>query len=368
MDEFYRTLGTLETREDALDEVSAARIAARMDAARRKTPGLKRRRLVVLIAAAALVLTACTAAVAHYTDWFSYLRPYGSEKNAEAMFGDMGMVIGETVTDGETGVSVTLDGCLYDGRRLALALTVEGGAAAENLDGRTYTYTVANNTGQYLLSLTRRETIEAIAAEAGGDILQDEEEQARWMYSEPVNTIYLRTDEARPEVLHLEIVTDLQIIQADDEVLLHLEDLTHQDEVIAPGAWEFTFTLPPRTMGRYYQGETAVDTPEGAVTVYAAAVEPSYVSIGCDGPYRENAWSLTIERVRLTDGTIVPIHDSQVRAMTGEEGVMRVTEIQGSYQDWQFVSPADVEALCLGEDSWIALSELEAVDPPTEGE
>ena len=245
----------------------------------------------------------------------------------------MGMVIGETVTDGETGVSVTLDGCLYDGRRLALALTVEGGAAAENLDGRTYTYTVANNTGQYLLSLTRRETIEAIAAEAGGDILQDEEEQARWMYSEPVNTIYLRTDEARPEVLHLEIVTDLQIIQADDEVLLHLEDLTHQDEVIAPGAWEFTFTLPPRTMGRYDQGETAVDTPEGAVTVYAAAVEPSYVSIDCDGPYRENAWSLTIERVRLTDGTIVPIHDSQVRAMTGEEDVMRVTEIQGSYQE-----------------------------------
>ena len=214
MDEFYRTLGTLETREDALDEVSAARIAARMDAARRKTPWLKRRRLVVLIAAAALVLTACTAAVAHYTDWFSYLRPYGSEKNTEAMFGDMGMVIGETVTDGETGVSVTLDGCLYDGRRLALALTVEGGAAAENLDGRTYTYTVANNTGQYLLSLTRRETIEAIAAEAGADALPDEEERARWMYSEPVNTIYLRTDEARPEVLHLEIVTDLQIIQA----------------------------------------------------------------------------------------------------------------------------------------------------------
>ena len=130
MDEFYRTLGALETREDALYEVSAARIAARMDAARRKTPGLKRRRLVVLIAAAALVLTACTAAVAHYTDWFSYLRPYGSEKNTEAMFGDMGMVIGETVTDGETGVSVTLDGCTLSAQSLSkLSESSESGSS-----------------------------------------------------------------------------------------------------------------------------------------------------------------------------------------------------------------------------------------------
>ena len=368
MDEFYRKLGQMDFETPALPPEAEARIARRVEWAMRRRG--KKRRLVLLGIAAAILLTACTVAAVRYADWFSYLRPYGSEENTEAMFGDMGMVIGETVTDGETGVSVTLDGCLYDGRRLALALTVEGGAAAENLDGQTYTYAVANNTGQYLLSLTRREAIEAITTEDGDDasLTAEEREQARWMSSEPVSTIYLRTDEARPEVLHLEIVTDLQIIRADDEVLLHLEDLTHRDEVLAPGTWEFTFTLPPRTMGRYYQGETAVETPEGAVTVYAAAVEPSYIRIDCDGPYREKARSLTIERVRLTDGTVVPVSDSQVRAMTGEDNAMHVTEIQGDYQDWQFVSPADVEALCLGEDGWLALSELEAVDPPTEGE
>ncbi len=124
MDEFYRAIGELETEAAPLDESARQRITAQVEAAcgRRR----KKRRLVILAVAAALALTACTAAAVRYQDWFSFVSSPGSEAVTQKLFSDMGMVIGDTVTDAETGVSVTLDGCLYDGVRMALALTVTG--------------------------------------------------------------------------------------------------------------------------------------------------------------------------------------------------------------------------------------------------
>lgn len=366
MDEFYREIGALQTQTEPLDELSNARIRARLTAECGAAPTAvekKKRRLAVILIAAALVLTACTAAAVRYTDWFSYLSTSGSEENVQEMFDGMGMVIGETVADEETGVSVTLDGCLYDGRRLALALTVEGGAAAETVQETQLYYAAMDNRDLYLLSLTRQEAILKIMEEAGQMPTPEKIEQARWMVQDHIGTAYVRKDESRPGVLHLELLVDLQSVRPQDEVLLHLEDLTYRDEVIAPGTWEFTLTLPERTMGRYYQGEATAQTPDGTLTIYDVAVEPSYIQLSCDGPHQENGRNLQLKRIRLKDGTTVPFNGSETRAMTNEEDVMRLVAVECYYNDWQFVSPEDVEALCFNDDIWIELSDLESYIP-----
>lgn len=366
MDEFYREIGALQTCTESLDELSNARIRARVAEKRSGAAAAvkkKKRRLAVILIAAVLVLTACTAAAVRYTDWFFFLSTSGSEENVQEMFDGMGMVIGETVTDEETGVSVTLDGCLYDGRRLALALTVRGDAVTEAAQENEFYFSAIDRNNLYLLSLTRQEAILKIMEESGRMPTPENRENASWMVREDITAAYIRSDESKTEVLHLELLVDLLNVNAQDEALLHLENLTYHDEVIAPGTWEFTLTLPERTIGRYYRGEATADMPDGTLTIYDVAVEPSYIQLSCDGPYQEGGQNLQLKRIRLKDGTTVSFNGGETRSMTNEEDVMRVVAVEGYYNDWQFVSPEDVEALCFNDDIWIELSGLESYTP-----
>ena len=80
-----------------------------------------------------------------------------------------------------------------------------------------------------------------------------------------------------------------------------------------------------------------------------------------DAPEDKKSSACTLKRVRLQDGTTCGFGGAQFRAEDG-----RLTYLSGQYNDWQFISPAEVEAICIGEDAWIELSELEEYTPEEE--
>lgn len=364
MDEFYREIGKLETEAAPLNELEEKRIEEKVAAV--CVPKKKKRRLVVLLAAAIIALTACTAVAVNYKDWFTFISSPNSEAVTQELFSDMGMVIGETVKDGETGVSMTLDGCLYDGERMALALTVTG------VDVEKQNMLFANGSPEeaWLLSETAMERAETAYRDYGVEWTEETEaavlENMKLFGGRP-RSIYVVKMEEDTERLHLEIIDDLYVLgnaKSGDMMQFYLKDISYRGEVLIPGEFLFRFTLPERDLVRHYRGELTLETPLGTMAVSDIAVSPSSVQIRCDAPDApedKKSSARTLKRVRLQDGTTCGFGGAQFRAEDG-----RLTYLSGQYNDWQFISPAEVEAICIGEDAWIELSELEEYTPEEE--
>ena len=361
MDEFYREIGKLETEVALLNELEEKRIEEKVTMG--CTPKKKKRRLVIFLAAAVLALTACTAAVVNYKDWFTFISAPNSEAVTQELFSDMGMVIGETVKDGETGVSMTLDGCLYDGERIALALTVTG----VDVESQNKLFANGNPEEMWLLSETAMERAETAYQEYG--IAWTEETKAAVLetmklYGGRPRSIYVVKMEKDAGSLHLEIIDDLYVLghaKSGDRMQFYLKDISYRGEVLIPGEFLFHFTLPERDLVRHYHGALTMETSLGAMTVSDISVSPSGVQVRCDAPAAsENAENgiYSLRRVRLRDGATYAFQSREARTEDG-----RLTDLRGHYHDYQFISPAEVEAICIGEDGWIELSDLEEYTP-----
>lgn len=363
MDEFYREIGKLDTETAPLSEIEQARIVEKVCA--QGAPKKKRRRLAVLLVAAAIALTACTAAVVNYTDWFTFIASPGSKEVTQQLFSDMGMVIGETVKDEETGVSITLDGCLYDGERMALALTVKGVDMAES--NKLYAQGVAEEA--WLLSETATERTQAYWQEYYGEDWTEEEIKEYVLETQKIffgrlSQIYLVSMDENDRTLHLEITTDNHALgnaKANDSMQLYLKNISYRGEVLIPGEFLFTFTLPERDLIKYYTYTGApLRTENGELTIDKIVLSPSSVRIYCDVLASEEEYPDVVEpsRVRLQDGTTYGFQGWECNIKDDH-----VTYMRGYYADWQFISPNEVEAICLGEDIWIERSDLEEYTP-----
>ncbi len=360
----------------------------------------KKRRLVILAVAAALALTACTAAAVRYQDWFSFVSSPGSEAVTQKLFSDMGMVIGDTVTDAETGVSVTLDGCLYDGVRMALALTVTG----MDLEDQGQMFASGDAEEIWLISETALERTAALLQEADGSAEKDTEHSVLetmkrfggrpgdaeeiWLISEtalertaallqeadgsaekdtehsvletmkrfggrPQGLYIVKTEEDAGEV-HLEVVSDLSdlgCVRSGDTMQFYLKNVSYRDDVVLAGEFLFCFALPERDLARRFGAMTA-ETAEGTMKIEELTILPSGVYADCDGPVTDDAARSAVQfsQVRLRDGST---YGFQSRRSSVTDG--RVTALSGVYAQWQFISPGEVEAVCIGEDTWITL-------------
>lgn len=351
MDEFYRAIGKLETEAAPLDESVRQRITAQVEVAcgRRR----KKRRLVILAVAAALALTACTAAAVRYQDWFSFVSSPGSEAVTQKLFSDMGMVIGDMVTDAETGVSVTLDGCLYDGVRMALALTVTG----MDLEDQGQMFASGDAEEIWLISETALERTAALLQEADGSAEKDTEhsvlETMKRFGGRPQGLYIVKTEEDAGEV-HLEVVSDLSdlgCVQSGDTMQFYLKNVSYRDDVVLAGEFLFCFALPERDLARRFGAMTA-ETAEGTMKIEELTILPSGVYADCDGPATDDAARSAVQfsQVRLRDGST---YGFQSRWSSVTDG--RVTALSGVYAQWQFISPGEVDAVCIGEDTWITL-------------
>lgn len=359
MDEFYRTLGQLEIETAPLEPGSEARIARRvMHAVGRRR---KKRRIVLLAVAAAVLLTACTAVAVNYKDWFRLVYSPGSEEVTEELFSDMGMTIGETVTDPETGVSLTLDGGVYDGERMALALTVHGVEMDEETLASLY-YVGLADVSASLISLDRVERLEQYADEAG--LSEEERQQIGLDPAQELVEVYLYVSEQEKDVLHLEVLVPDVSSRSGDRMELQMENIIYHDVLLAEGSWTFTFTLPEQTVGKLYQGAVTVAVPGGKMEISSVTVRPSRVEIECSAPAPgDSEEKLQPKRVRLKDGRTFGFSGVTLRTiLEDEEGDSgTITYMMGAYAHWQFISPEDVEAVCIGEDTWIELAQLQAV-------
>ena len=124
MNEWYDLTNNLDTDIPPLDEISQARIEKRIRSA---LPRRRKRRALAAVIAAVLVLTACSYAVAtgQFSDWFRQVAEDPAEPEAsEELLSSIGTVIGQSQT--VDGVTMTLNGAIWDGNTMLLSLTMTG--------------------------------------------------------------------------------------------------------------------------------------------------------------------------------------------------------------------------------------------------
>ena len=370
MNEWYRALSALETDPPPLSDAEQQRIDARVREKMETTR--KKHRVVPFLIAAVLALTACTATVVNVQDWFAFVSSPNSEEISQQLFSDMGTVIGQTVKDRKTGVSMTLDGCLFDGERLALAVTVKG----MDLEGYNKMYASAEPEEMWILSEGAVARWKEIMTEQAPDAGKTEAEEWEQQFRETMITmggrpdLYARSLDGEKDTLHLEIVgvNYQNFWRGGDTMEVHLKNVLYRDELLIPGDFTFTFQMPELSQDimRWYRGELKVENENIAMTVTDVRVTPSTVymdTIVSEG-YHERNRNENLSAVRLKDGQVWyftgnSLHD---QPESGPDGCDLMT-YGGGYARWQYVAPAEVEAICLGYDTWIELSELEEYTP-----
>ena len=124
MNDWYDLTNSLDTDVPPLDEVTQAHIQKRVRSA---LPRCRKCRWLIAAIAAVLVLTACGYAMAtgQFSDWFWTKADPQSPESSEDLLASIGTVIGQSQT--VDGVTMTLNGALWDGETLMLSLTLEGG-------------------------------------------------------------------------------------------------------------------------------------------------------------------------------------------------------------------------------------------------
>lgn len=102
------------------------------------------------------------------------------------------------------------------------------------------------------------------------------------------------------------------------------------------------------------------------MTVTDVRITPSnvYVDTIVSAGYREKNKKENLSAVRLKGGQIWYFTGNSLHNQpeSGPDGCDLMT-YGGRYAHWQYVDPAEVEAVCLGDDTWIELSELEEYTP-----
>ena len=259
MKDWYALTNDLDTPAAPLDDLARARVQQRVKAA---LPRRRRRVSMITVIAAVLLLTACGVAVAtgQFSQWFwniseDRLAPEASEE----LFAELGTVIGQSQTAG--GVTMTLDGALWDGEYMYLSLTVEGLELAndswvnvESKDswlGASYERTRAALWASFY-AMTEAEQQQNGGAEGFAEHIETAWETTRRWKQPDISYVWNRSGDFYRLQVRREITANQNTLPA--ELTLHLENLSF-NEVVLEDVFEFTFSLEPKPMECLYGGD-----------------------------------------------------------------------------------------------------------------
>ncbi len=293
----YRAVGALETEEQPLDELQAARLARRArEMAGLAQPAVKsaRRWKLALAAAVLLALTAC--AVAGFSaGWFGSYATDGDAQQSAALLTELGTVIGESRTAG--GYTVTLLGAISDGYDAVLAFSaLPQDKEAAPLDSRsvfTKNYLVQKQSADQLQQEGRLDLYDWFAAE---DLRLE-----GWPQAGAKDGALLFT--ARYELRGPNGGGALREPLGEGEYLFSLGGLqtAQGGQLLAEGPWEFAVTLSPVQQNR----DLALGQTEGGWEGYTLAqlrITPLNLSMVWENAPADAGSPPMPEGVRLADG------------------------------------------------------------------
>lgn len=360
MTDFYTVLGGLETDAPPLSEPEAARIAARVK--QRAGKARSRKRVLILLIAALLALTACAAATGAFSSWFRLMAPQNAtDAQTQALFSGMGTVVGQSVTDPESGVTATLDGVLCDGYEIAVAVTFSG----DNLDLDAFQTCLVSESmsSSWLIDQDRYNNALHWLEEQG---IEDPEQAMKDSYLIFSQLRFQRDFQAQADgKLHLIFRRELRSPTSDPligtyEMLLHLENIDHGSEVLLPGTWEFTFPVQVSDTMLEYDCSFPVETESGTVTVTAVQITPFTLRVHFLGEQQDPEEDFDppdLSHYRLDDGSEHIGSSGGSAVYFGEEGSGQPVEGWIYSSGDRAIFPGDVTAVQI-DDTWLDLTGL----------
>lgn len=357
MNEWYELTNALETDTPPLDEVSRARIEKRV---RASLPRRRKRRWAAAVIAAALVLSACgyAAVTGQFSHWFwNKAADSQTPEASEDLLASMGTVIGQSQT--VDGVTVTLNGALWDGNTLMLSLTLEG-------DGMPKAYYESGSSEDSWLWFSERQ-MEASIQEAYPDQpdvdLQAYMELSRSFAGRPQITYLYNRQE---DTYQLQVQNNSLTSQnGQDELTLHLENLEFGD-ITLKGPFEFTFTVEKKVVSLVYEGDVAMEPIEGVpIRVTKVVLSPFQAEVFYEGlePMERDENSDPAGYYPSLDGFLVNGEETGIRYSAGhwhgmweDDGSWSGSASRGPF--YRIMDPATVEAVKLN-DTWLDLSQME---------
>lgn len=368
MNEWYTLVNGLETDVPALDEVTTTRVKKRVHAA---LPRRWKRRWLAAAVAAVLVLTACgyAAVTGQFSQWFwNKAEDPHSPESSEDLLASMGTVIGQSQTI--NGVTVTLNGALWDGWTLMLSLNVEGFKISKNAQFQVETE------DSWLFS--SKAQMEKIWREYYPDKTEAEREANIDHHREYLSSIYC------PDITcFCDRQTQTCYLQAQctylnppniAELELHLENLTLRDTTLE-GPFDFTFAVEEKPVELTYKGTVTMDPVEDLtpIQINKVVLSPLRAQVFYAGtepllPYPENTSKLGASAPTLT---ALRINGREELLNTSACSFSGSLQADGSWNGcaycaplYRVIDPATVEAIRL-EDTWLELSELTLIGSPS---
>ena len=362
MNDWYDLTNSLDTNVPPLDEISQARIEQRIRSA---LPRRRKRRWLVIAIAAVLVLSACSYAVAtgQFSQWFHQVAADPAEPEAsEELLASIGTVIGQSQT--VDGVTMTLNGAIWDGNTMLLSLTLTG----EDIPGCPWEQVGAKSSW---LCQSEAEMRKSLSLQAP-HLTEEEIDQM-------VNTIL----EATVRFSHLEITStrddetgnccllvkdeSRRSLYESTELVLHLENLEFRDRTVT-GPFEFTFTARQKDTTVRYTGRTLLAQREDYdIYVTGAEVSPfrAKITYALTVPFPEGEYdsedihyAVAVDRIRVNGEEYSPSNSRGSTTEQDENGYIRGSGYTGSFD--RIVDPAQVEAIRVG-GVWLELDTLTQV-------
>ena len=350
MNEWYDLTNNLDTDIPPLDEISQARIEKLIRSA---LPRRRKRRALAAVIAAVLVLTACGYAVAtgQFSDWFRQVAEDPAEPEAsEELLSSIGTVIGQSQT--VDGVTMTLNGAIWDGNTMLLSLTMTGERIPD------YRWVQVRSEDSWL---------SASEAQIRSTLPQYLKNwRSTFSYLEIIST---QEDEGGSCCLLVKDESHRSQYDSN-ELVLHLENLAFGETTIV-GPFEFTFTAQQKDATVRYTGRTLLAEREGYdVYVTGAEVSPFRAKIAyelsvslSESQYDSEAihYATAVDRIRVNGEEYSPSNSRGSTLEHDEDGNVRGSAYTGSFD--RIVDPAQVEAIRVG-GVWLELDTFTLAETP----
>ena len=366
MNDWYDLTNRLDTNVPPLEEVSQARIESRIRSA---LPRRKKRRALLAVIAAVLVLTACGYAVAtgQFSDWFRQVAEDPAEPEAsEELLAGIGTIIGQSQT--VDGVTMTLNGAIWDGNTMLLSLTMTGESIPDYrwVQVRSEDSWLSASEAQIRKTLPQEmpHLTEAEIDEFVKQYLKNW--RSTFSYLEIIST---QEDEGGSRCLLVK--DESRRSQYDsNELVLHLENLVFGEATVT-GPFEFTFTVQQKDATVRYTGRTLLAEREDYdIFVTGAEVSPFRAKIMYElsvpfpeGQYDSEAihYATAVDRIRVNGEEYSPSNSRGSTLEQDEDGNVRGSAYTGSFD--RIVDPAQVEAIRVG-GIWLKLDSFTLTENP----
>ena len=362
MSDWYDLTNSLDTNVPPLDEVSRARIEKRV---RATLPRRRKRRWLVMAIAAVLVLSACGYAMVtgQFSQWFRQVAADPAEPEAsEELLASIGTVIGQSQT--VDGVTMTLNGAIWDGNTMLLSLTLTG----EDIPGCLWEQVDAKES--WLLQ-SEAEMRKSLSLQAPHLTEEEIDQMMELIWKNSVRFSHLEITGARDDETgsFCLLVKDeaRRSLYESNELVLHLENLEFHDMTIA-GPFEFTVTARQKDTTVRYTGRTLLAEREDYdIYVTGAEVSPFRASITYElsVPFPEGQYdsedihyAVAVDRIRVNSEEFSPTSSRGSTTEQDEDGYIRGSGYTGSFD--RIVDPAQVEAIRVG-GVWLELDTLTQV-------